>query len=400
MAQKRITIHVKKHLPDDASFRRKHVLLSTISSDINYTMKNMTTLSGLISANFETQIDKKNTHLYILTNGKGMEVAVLNYGAKIVSLVAPGRNGERTDVVTGHNSIEEYIRSEEPYFGAVCGRYANRIAKGRFGIDGVIYDRLAINNGPNSLHGGIKGFHAVVWDACLIDRQTIELTYASPDGEEGFPGNLQTTVAYHLSDNNEVVISYRAITDKPTVLNLTNHSYFNLSGAGNASIGDHRLTINADYYLPTDASAIPLGPKDKVEGTPMDFRTPHEVGERIHEPFEQLLFGKGYDHTYVLNKEGSELSFCARCVSPVTGIAMDVFTTEPGVQLYTGNWMTGNFTGKNGRRYPGRSALCLETQHFPDSPNKPEYPSVVLRPGEEFRSKTIFGFSVEDSVEE
>jgi aldose 1-epimerase len=361
-------------------------------------MKNKTTLSGLIPENFATKIDQKNTQLCVLANEQGMEVTVLNYGAKIVSLAVSGRNGEHTDVVTGHNSIEEYLRSEEPYFGAVCGRYANRIAKGRFEIDGTVYDRLAINNGPNSLHGGIRGFNSVVWDARPVDGQTVELSYTSPDGEEGYPGNLHTTVVYHLSDDNALTISYRAVTDKPTVLNLTNHSYFNLSGAGDPYIGDHLLTINADYYLPTDRTAIPCGAKAKVEGTPMDFRTPHEAGARIDEPFEQLIFGRGYDHTYILNKEGGELSFCARCVSPKTGIAMDVFTTEPGVQLYTGNWMTGNFTGKNGLRYPRRSALCLETQHFPDSPNRPEYPSTTLRPGEEFRSRTVFRFSIEKQI--
>jgi aldose 1-epimerase len=357
-------------------------------------MKNIKTLSGLATANFEKQTDGKDTRLYILANETGAELAVLNYGAKIVSLVVPDRNGKGVDVVTGHDSIDAFLHSEEPYFGAICGRYANRIAGGRFELDGITY-RPAVNNGPNSLHGGIKGFHAVVWDARQIDGQTLELTYTSPDGEEGYPGNLQTTVVYHLSGNNEVVISYRAVTDKPTVLNLTNHSYFNLSGAGNASIGDHLLTINADRYLPTYDTAIPYGPAEKVEGTPMDFRTPQEIGSRIHLPFEQLIFGKGYDHTYILNKEGGECSFCARCVSPRTGIRMEVYTTEPGVQLYTGNWMTGNFTGKNGQRYPQRSALCLETQHFPDSPNKPEYPCVVLRPGEVFQSRTVFGFSTE-----
>jgi aldose 1-epimerase len=359
-------------------------------------MKNIKTLSGLTTANFEKQMDGKSIKLYVLTNEKRAELAVLNYGAKIASLMVPGKDGKSMDVVTGHDSIEDYILSEEPYFGAVCGRYANRIAGGRFEIDGVVYDRLAINNGPNSLHGGIKGFNSVVWDARSIDEQTVELTYMSPDGEEGYPGNLQTTVVYHLSNDNEVVISYRAVTDKPTALNLTNHSYFNLSGAGNAYIGDHLLTINADYYLPIDHTAIPYGPKEKVEDTPMDFRTPQAIGSRIHLPFEQLIFGQGYDHTYILNKEDGELSFCARCISPQTGIALEVFTTEPGVQLYTGNWMTGHFTGKNGQRYPQRSALCLETQHFPDSPNKPEYPSVILRPGEIFQSRTLFRFSIEE----
>lgn len=357
-------------------------------------MENNYTLSGLAVANFSKSIDGKDVMLYTLSNKQGAELAITNYGAKIVSLMVPDRNGKLTDVVTGHNSIEEYLTSEEPYFGAICGRYGNRIAKGEFTLDGTTY-HLAINNGPNSLHGGIKGFNSVVWEAEQKDPQTIELNYISADGEEGFPGELKTTVTYHLTDENEVVISYRAVTDRPTVLNLTNHSYFNLSGAGDPYIGDHVLTINADYYLPTDNTAIPYGPAEKVEGTPMDFSTPHEVGERINDDFEQLIFGKGYDHTYVLNKEGNELSHCARCSSPKTGIVMEVFTTQPGVQLYTGNWMTGNFVGKNGQRYPERAALCLETQHFPDSPNQPEYPSTVLRPGEAFLSTTIYKFSAE-----
>lgn len=357
-------------------------------------MENKYTLSGLAVANFSKSIDGKDVMLYILNNKHGAELAITNYGAKIVSLMVPDRDGKLTDVVTGHNSIDEYLASEEPYFGAICGRYGNRIAKGEFTLDGVMY-HLAVNNGPNSLHGGIKGFNAVVWDVDAKDSQTLELKYVSADGEEGFPGKLTTTVTYHLTDENEVVISYRAATDRPTVLNLTNHSYFNLSGAGDPYIGDHMLTINADYYLPTDHTAIPYGPAEKVEGTPMDFTTPHEVGERINDDFEQLIFGKGYDHTYILNKEGNELSFCARCSSPQTGIVMEVFTTEPGVQLYTGNWMTGDFIGKNGQRYPERAALCLETQHFPDSPNQPAYPSTQLRPEEAFLSTTIYKFSAE-----
>lgn len=374
---------------------KKRVILHTIFETIIY-MKNKVTLSGLQIDAFNKQIDSKMTMLCTLTNKKGAELTITNYGAKIVSLMVPDRSGKLTDVVTGHNSIEEYLVSEEPYFGAICGRYGNRIAKGTFVLDGTVYDKLAINNGPNSLHGGLKGFNAVVWDLKQIDGQTVELKYTSADGEEGFPGQLETTVTYHFSDDNEVVIMYNAVTDKPTVLNLTNHSYFNLSGAGDPSIGDHLLTINADYYLPTDETAIPYGPKEKVEGTPMDFRTPHEVGARIDEDFEALNFGKGYDHTYILNKkEENELSFCARCVSPKTGIVMDVYTTQPGVQLYTGNWMTGNFEGKNGQRYPARAALCLETQHYPDSPNKPEYPTTVLRPGEVFQSKTIYKFATE-----
>ena len=254
-------------------------------------MKNEHTLSGLAVANFNKQIDGKETMLCILTNSKGAELSITNYGAKIVSLMVPNRDGEFVDVVTGHNTIDEYLTSEEPYFGAICGRYGNRIAKGKFILDGILYDKLAINNGPNSLHGGIKGFNSVVWDLKQIDQQTVELKYTSIDGEEGFPGNLNTTVTYHLSNDNEVIITYQATTDKPTILNLTNHSYFNLSGQGNPSVYNHSLMINADYYLPTDETAIPYGPKEKVEGTPMDFRTPHEVGERIDEEFEALKFG-------------------------------------------------------------------------------------------------------------
>lgn len=357
-------------------------------------MKNKIALSGLSVDDFSKQIDGKDVTLCILKNKNNVELTVTNYGAKIVSLMVPDRTEKLVDVVTGHNSIDEYQTSQEPYFGAVCGRFGNRIAKGKFVIDGTEYNKLAINNGPNSLHGGIKGFNSQVWDVKQTDNQTVILTYLSQDGEEGFPGNLTTTITYHLTDNNEVEISYHAVTDKPTVINLTNHSYFNLSGAGDPSVGDHLLTINADYYLPTDSTAIPFGPKEKVEGTPMDFRTPHEVGSRINDDFEQLVFGNGYDHTYVLNKEANELSFCARCVSPKTGIVMETYTTEPGVQLYTGNWMTGHFAGKSRQRYPARAALCLETQHFPDSPNKPEYPSTIIRPGEEFISKTIYKFAI------
>jgi len=388
-------------------------------------MVNENTLSGLQTASFLHVVDGKETWLCVLVNKAGCEVTVLNYGAKIVSIMVPDRDGKMTDVVTGHDSIKDYLASKEPYFGAICGRYGNRIAKGRFTLDGIVYDQLAINNGPNNLHGGVKGFNAVVWDMEQIDEQTVQLKYCSVDGEEGFPGMLETTLTYHLTDDNGISISYHAVTDKPTVLNLTNHSYFNLSGAGDPSIGDHLLAINADYYLPTDNTAIPYGPKEKVEGTPMDFRSFHEVGERINDDFEQLHFGRGYDHTYLINYElgimnyelnpvlasggdseilspsigggrgEASLSFCARLKSPKTGIVMDTFTTEPGVQLYTGNWMNGDLVGKNGQRYPMRSALCLETHHFPDSPNKPEYPSTVLRPGEVFKSRTVYKFNVE-----
>ena len=351
------------------------------------------TLSGLNPQAFEMNVEGAKTHLYTLRNAAGTEVAITNYGAKIVSLMVADRTGRMTDVVLGHNTIEEYLHSEEPYFGAICGRYANRIARGRFTLDSVTYDRLAINNGPNALHGGLRGFNAVVWDARKVDDCTLELRYISADGEEGYPGELSTTVTYHLTQDNAVEIGYHAVTTKPTVLNLTNHSYFNLSGAGDPSIADHTLEINADAYLPTDETAIPYGPAARVADTPFDFRIPHTVGARIGDDDEQLRFGRGYDHTYILNKQGEELSFAARTSSPKTGIVMEVYTTQPGVQLYTGNWMTGNFAGKMGHHYPMRSALCLETQHYPDAPNHADYPTTVLRPGEEFRHRTIFKFS-------
>ena len=356
-------------------------------------MKSEHTLSGLIPSNFQQVVDGKETWLCTLANKAGAEVTVLNYGAKIVSLMVPDMKGNMTDVVTGHDSIADYLASTEKYFGGICGRYGNRIAKGRFMLNGVVYDQLAINNGPNHLHGGIKGFNAVVWEMTQVDNQTVILNYMSEDGEEGFPGALMVTVSYHLTDENAVYMFYHATTDKPTVLNLTNHSYFNLSGAGDPSITDHILRINADYYLPTDNTSIPYGPKEKTKGTPMDFKTPHTIGERINNDFEQLIFGKGYDHTYIINKGKSKLNTCAQCFSHKTGIMMEIFTTEPGVQLYTGNWMTGRLKGKKGLFYPMRSALCLETQHFPDSPNKPDYPSTTLRPGEVFDSRTIYRFS-------
>jgi len=354
-------------------------------------MSKVVTLGFLKKEDFQKTVDNKPVDLYILTNKNGLEMSVTNFGAKIVSLHVPDSKGKMIDVVLGHNNINEYLVSKEQYFGGVCGRVGNRIAKGRFTLDGKEY-QLAVNNGPNHLHGGLKAFNAVVWDAQQTDDQTIVLTYVSPDGEEGFPGTLTTRITYTLTDDNAVEIDYEAQTDQPTILNLTNHSYFNLSGAGDPTIGDHLLTINADTYLPTDNTNIPYGDPAPVAGTPMDFRTPHAIGERIEEDFQQLIFGKGYDHNYVLNKNDNELSFCAKAVSPKTGIVMDVLTTEPGVQLYTGNWMTGEFVAKNGQRYPMRSAFCLETQHYPDSINQPKYPTVALRPGETFKSQTIFKF--------
>ncbi|GHT72677.1 aldose 1-epimerase [Bacteroidia bacterium] len=342
---------------------------------------------------FEAIVDGKRTELFVLKNKNGLEMAVTNYGAKIVSLYVPDKTGKLVDVVLGKSSIQDYLNNQEPYFGAVCGRTANRIANGKFTLDGVEY-HLAINNGPNSLHGGLKGFNAVVWDAKQLNEQTLQLTYLSKDGEEGFPGNLQVTVVYQLTDDNAVDITYHATTDKATVINLTNHSYFNLSGEGDSYIGDHELQIHADTFLPTSEVAIPYGQPEKVENTPFDFRTPHTIGERIEVQDTQLIFGNGYDHNFIINQAGQELIWAATAISPKTGIMMETYTTEPGVQLYTGNYLDGSFVGKNGHHYPKRSAFCLETQHYPDSIHQPEYPSVVLRPGETFNSRTSYRFSI------
>ena len=350
------------------------------------------TKSGLYFSLFEGEVDGKATKLFVLTNSDGCEVCVTNYGAKVVSLMVPDNSGKLVDVVTGHNSIVEYLESEEPYFGAVCGRTGNRIANGEFTLDGKKYS-LAINNGPNNLHGGLKGFNAVVWDVTDISENSITLNYLSKDGEEGFPGNLNVFVTYTLTDENALDILYKADSDAPTILNLTNHSYFNLSGEGDASILNHSLKLNADPYLPTDETAIPYGKPENVAGTPFDFTSFHTIGERINDDNEQLRFGKGYDHTFVLNKQYlNEYSYVGTCSSPKTGIKMEMYTTEPGVQMYTGNWMTGSFEAKNGSRYPERSAVCFETQHFPDSINQPQFPNVILRPGEIFESRTTYKF--------
>lgn len=349
------------------------------------------TKSGINPEKFDTVVDGKQVSLFTLTNKNGCEATITNFGAKVVSLMVPDNKNNFIDVVLGHDSIDEYLKSEEPYFGAICGRTGNRIANGKFTLEGKTYS-LTVNNGPNNLHGGIKGFNAVVWDAKQIDEQTIELQYLSKDGEEGFPGNLKTIVTYHLSDDNALEITYTATTDKTTILNLTNHSYFNLSGAGDLSIGDHLLQIDASHYLPTDETAIPYGKPEEVKGSPMNFTTLTPIGKHIDDDFQQLIWARGYDHTYILDKENGNLALT--CISPKTGIEMAVFTTEPGVQVYTGNWMTGSFTAKNGQRYPARSAVCFETQHYPDSINKPEYPTIILNPEEVFESKTSYKFAV------
>lgn len=352
------------------------------------------TLSGLKKVDFQTEIDGKKTDLYVLTNANGLEICVTNFGGKVVSVMTPDREGKMADVVLGEESIDKYIHSKEKFYGAVIGRFGNRIGGAKFSLDSVEYV-LTPNDNGNSLHGGPKGFFDVVWDAVQVDAQTLELTYVSVDGEEGFPGNLTCKMIYKLTDDNEFRIDYEATTDMPTVVNLTHHSFFNLAGDGASTINDHILTLNADLYTPVDSVLIPTGALDSVEGTPMDFRTPKVIGDRLEADFAQLKLGNGYDHNWVLNKNfDSELSYAAKVVEPASGRVMEVYTTEPGIQFYGGNFLAG-LVGKAGRVYPFRGAFCLETQHFPDSPNKPEFPTTTLRPGETYKHTCIYKFSVE-----
>ncbi|OGC02869.1 galactose mutarotase [candidate division KSB1 bacterium RBG_16_48_16] len=329
--------------------------------------------------------------LYTLKNENGMMARIMDYGGTVVELTAPDRDGQFADVVLGFDRLEDYLKVH-PFFGVLVGRYANRIGGARFTLDGVEYT-LAKNDGENHLHGGVKGFDKVLWTAELIDTahgKSLNLTYESPDGEENYPGDLKVTVNYILTDDNGLRIDYEATTDKRTVVNLTNHAYFNLRGDGD--ILDHVVMINADKFTPTDKGLIPTGELRDVEGTPFDFRQPKAVGLRINNPDEQLVFAGGYDHNWVLNKGGEKLTLAAEVYEPTTGRVMEVYTTEPGIQFYTGNFLNGSLTGKNGVVYNHRTGFCLETQHFPDSPNKPQFPSVVLSPGERYTQTTIYKF--------
>ncbi|MCZ2155911.1 MAG: galactose mutarotase [Bryobacterales bacterium] len=331
---------------------------------------------------------------YTFRNARGVELSVMDYGATILSVKLPDSSGKLTDVVLGFDTLEGYLGTQ-PYMGAVVGRYANRIAKGKFTLDGKTYT-LAINNGPNALHGGLKGFDKKLWTAksVSVDGQpAVEMAYTSPAGEEGYPGTLNATVTYSLTNDTEVKLHYTATTDAPTVVNLTNHAYFNLAGAGKGTILDHIVTLNADRFTPVDSSLIPTGELLAVDGTPFDFRVPAAIGARIGDlENEQIRFGGGYDHNFVLNGTAGQLSFAARVKEPVSGRVLQVFTDQPGLQFYTGNFLDGSVTGKGGLRYEKRFGFCMETQHFPDSPNHPEFPSVVLNPGETFHSTTVYRF--------
>jgi aldose 1-epimerase len=349
--------------------------------------------SGISKKAFGKMPDGRTIDLYTLTNNHGMRVAITNYGGIVVSIVAPDRNGKPGDVVLGFDNLEGYL-AKEPYFGALIGRYVNRIGNARFKLDGVEY-KLPANDGPNSLHGGLQGFDKRVWAAREVpgEHPALELTYLSKDGEEGYPGNLSVKVVYSLTDDNSLRIDYSATTDKDLVLNLTNHSYFNLAGEGNGDILKHQIMINADRFTPIDGTLIPTGELRKVAGTPFDFRKPAAIGARIDADDEQIKFGKGYDHNFVLNRSGAGLGLAARVTDPGSGRALEVLTTQPGLQFYTGNFLDGSIHGKGGRAYGRRSAFCLETQHFPDSPNKPSFPSTVLKPGQTYRESTVFRFS-------
>jgi aldose 1-epimerase len=354
-------------------------------------------VAASISSKSWGKVDGKAVTLYTLTNSNGMLAKITNYGGTVTSLLVPDKNGKLVDVVLGYDKLKPYTINEGgTYFGALIGRYGNRIAKGHLVIDGKSY-QLFINNKPNSLHGGKVGYNERVWTAEsakeTADGPSLTLTYLSPDGEENYPGNLSITVVYTLLNSNGLKIDYTAKTDKDTVLNLTNHAYFNLDGAGAPTILDHELTVNADKYTPVDSTSIPLGKLAPVAGTPFDFRTPHTIGARIDAKNEQLGFGKGYDHNFVLNRtKDGDIEQAVKVVGPTTGIVMNVLTDQPGVQFYSGNFLKGDIIGKDGKSYKHRSAFALETQHFPDSPNQPSYPTTLLKPGQVYHHVTIYSF--------
>jgi len=334
--------------------------------------------------------DGGNVEAVTLENGNGVRMRVMTYGATVISLLVPDRSGQARDVVLGHDHLSGYLLAS-PYFGAVIGRYANRIARGRFTLGGVEY-RLATNNGPNHLHGGVRGFDKVIWTVGEVEAgRKLVLRYVSPDGEEGYPGTLTATVSYELGERNEITIDYEAVTDRPTPVNLSQHSYFNLSGSDD--ILDHELTIAADRFTPVAAGLIPTGSLDAVAGTPLDFRTARRIGERINDRHPQLVLAGGYDHNYVLSRPGDVLAAAARLRDPGGGLTLEVRTTEPGIQFYSGNFLDGSITGKGGAVYRRHGGLCLETQHFPDSPNRPSFPSTILEPGRTYRSRTVWSLS-------
>lgn len=352
-------------------------------------------LAGCASMRGVKSEDFSSIRLYTLKNKAGIEVKITNYGATVTSIKTPDREGKMADIALGYNDVSDYMNAvDKPYFGAIVGRYGNRIAKGRFTLDGKEY-KLATNNGENHLHGGVIGFDKVVWTAEIVGKNAVRFSYLAKDGEEGYPGNLSIAVTYTLTDDNELKIDYLATTDKATPVNLTNHTYFNLKGEGEGTILDHELMINAKGFTPVDSGLIPTGKIVPVAGTPFDFTTAKPIGRDIGQKDQQLEYGLGYDHNFVLNKEGREgqMTLAATVYEPNSGRFMEVFTEEPGIQFYSGNFLDGRLTGKSGKNYVHRGGFCLETQHYPDSPNRPEWPSTILRPGNEYKTTTIYKFS-------
>ena len=353
-------------------------------------------ISGLKRENFQAMVQGKETDLYTLTNAQGMEVSITNYGGSLVSIMVPDRDGNMANVIQGHDCIQDCLSSPEPFLSTLVGRYGNRICRGKFTMNNKEYS-LSINNGPNHLHGGPTGCHARVWDAEQLNDQELVLRYTFAYYEEGFPGEVSMTVKYSLTNDNELVIDYRGTTNKKTVVNMTSHGFFSLTGIANPTPSqlDTILTINADFYIPIDENSIPTGEIRKVEGTPFDFRTPKPVGRDIAADDEQIKNGTGYDHCYVLNKrEPGELTLAASMVEPSTGRTMECWTTEPGVQFYSDNWADG-YKGQHGATFGKHSGLCFEAQHFPDSPNRAHFPSTQLKPGEIYVQKTVYKFGVE-----
>jgi aldose 1-epimerase len=358
------------------------------------------TKSGLDPKRFEATVEGKKTALYVLENSNGMEVCICNYGGTIVSVMTPDRNGKLADVVLGYDSIEAMLHAPEPTFGTAIGRYGNRIANAKFSLGGKEYE-VNMSQKPNCLHGGFKGFHFKVWDVLEANKQSIRISYLSVDGEEGFPGNLKSEITYTLTDDNAVRIDYSATTDKLTLCNLTNHSYFNLAGVQDVTplVNDHVMTLYADRFVPINEVCIPLGDRADVAGTPFDFRTPHTLGERIDADDVQIKNGAGYDHCFCVNQDTPDqlgvkgLKKAAYIEEPGSGRTMTAYTTEPGIQLYTANWLSG-FAGIGGCKFPARSAFCLEAQHHPDSPNQPKFEQATLAPGETYRQVTVYAFGV------
>jgi aldose 1-epimerase len=349
------------------------------------------------AAPFGSMPDGTAVEVFTVRNAAGLEMRAMSYGAIILSLQVPDRRGQLDDVVLGYDTAAEYVTNKTTYFGAVVGRYANRIAGGRFTLDGRTFE-LATNDGPNHLHGGRRGFDAVHWKGEAFDTADgagVVFAYTSTDGEEGYPGTLNARVTYTLTDRNELIVDFHATTDAPTIVNLSQHSYFNLAGQGTRDVLDHELQILADRYTPVDDTLIPTGELAPVDGTPLDFRQPTKIGARIGDSHVQLRRGRGYDHNWVLTRSGEGPQPAAKLIERSTGRTMQIATTEPGIQFYSGNFLDGSIAGKGGRPYPHRSGLCLETQHFPDSPNKPQFPSTALRPGQEYRSRTVLTFATE-----